>query len=61
MPEADWIVIGPGLGALLATAFYKLLLAMKYQEANPTQDLDSPPPMHLMASATTVWSNSRSL
>lgn len=37
-----WIGIGPMLGALLATAFYKLLLAMKYVDANPDQDADSP-------------------
>lgn len=35
------LVIGPGFGAILATAFYKLLLALDYQGANPGQDSDS--------------------
>lgn len=35
------IGVGPMLGALLATAFYKMLLAMKYVDANPDQDSDS--------------------
>ncbi|RDL33185.1 putative aquaporin [Venustampulla echinocandica] len=48
-PGYHWIYwIGPGLGAMLATAFYKLLLAMKYQEANPDQDIDCP--IHLQHS-----------
>jgi len=42
-PGYHWIYwVGPGLGAMLATAFYKLLLAMKYVDANPDQDADSP-------------------
>lgn len=38
-PGYHWIYwIGPGLGAILATAFYKLLLYLQYETANPDQD-----------------------
>lgn len=38
-PGYHWIYwIGPGLGAMLATAFYKLLIVLSYEKANPGQD-----------------------
>lgn len=41
-PGYFWIYfIGPGLGAMLATAFYKLLLVLQYETANPGQDNDT--------------------
>ncbi|RDW82516.1 putative aquaporin [Coleophoma cylindrospora] len=42
-PSYHWIYwAGPALGAILATGFYKLLLALEYAKANPHQDRDSP-------------------
>ncbi|KAH8821385.1 aquaporin-like protein [Xylogone sp. PMI_703] len=42
-PGYFWIYwVGPGLGALLASAVYKLLLFLQYETANPDQDRDSP-------------------
>ena len=35
--------VGPGLGALLASAVYKVLKLLKYHEVNGTQDRDSAP------------------
>ncbi|RQM07752.1 hypothetical protein DH86_00003030, partial [Scytalidium sp. 3C] len=41
-PGYHWIYwVGPGLGALLASALYKLLIFLQYETANPDQDIDS--------------------
>jgi len=41
-PGYHWIYwVGPGLGALLASALYKLLTYLQYETANPDQDRDS--------------------
>jgi len=41
-PTYHWIYwLGPLLGAALATAFYKLLLVLQYEKANPGQDNDT--------------------
>lgn len=40
-PGYFWIyVVGPGLGALLASAFYSLLKYLRWKECNPGQDWD---------------------
>ncbi|KAJ9130977.1 Aquaporin-like protein [Pleurostoma richardsiae] len=40
-PKYFWIYwIGPGLGSLLASAFYYLLTILRWQECNPNQDSD---------------------
>lgn len=50
-PGYHWIYwVGPGLGALLASALYKLLLFLQYETANPDQDRDS----HSVVSGTTT-------
>ena len=37
-----WIYwAGPGLGAVLASGLFKVLKALKYDDANPGQDLDN--------------------
>lgn len=41
-PGYHWIYwVGPGLGALLASGMYKLLIFLQYETANPDQDRDS--------------------
>ncbi|KAI5776480.1 aquaporin-like protein [Geopyxis carbonaria] len=38
-PAVHWIYwVGPGLGALLAAAFYKFIKILEYENANPGQD-----------------------
>ncbi|KAK0651018.1 aquaporin-like protein [Cercophora newfieldiana] len=40
-PEYFWIyVVGPAMGALLASGFYKLLSFLRWRECNPGQDND---------------------
>ncbi|RFU34697.1 hypothetical protein B7463_g1612, partial [Scytalidium lignicola] len=52
-PGYHWIYwVGPGLGAFLASALYKLLLFLQYETANPDQDSDNP-----LVSATRASSN----
>ncbi|CAN8101850.1 unnamed protein product [Discula destructiva] len=50
-PSYHWIYwIGPILGALLATAFYKLVKALEFDLVNP--DIDTPPPRTATKSIT---------
>jgi len=40
-PGYHWIYwVGPGLGAIAASGFYKMLLVLEYRRANPDQDHD---------------------
>lgn len=41
------IGVGPGLGAILAAAFYKLMKYLEYEAANPDQDADFGPEENL--------------
>lgn len=54
----DWIYwLGPFLGALLATGFYRLMKLLEYETANPGQDFDDQeaalfkPPVHAATAA----------
>jgi aquaporin related protein len=54
----DWIYwLGPFLGALLATGFYRLMKFLEYETANPGQDFDDQetalfnPPVHAATAA----------
>lgn len=50
-PHYFWIYwVGPGLGAMLATGLYKLLLVLQYESANPGQDNDT----RIKANSTTT-------
>jgi aquaporin related protein len=39
--QEHWIYwVGPGIGAILAVAFYKFIKILEYEMANPDQDAD---------------------